>query len=489
MMHVAHNRIGHHRGRRRLWLEGPRLSLVRFEPGARYRLRVDPDRRRIVLELRPDGERAVSGRTRKSGGVLRPIIDIAGALLERVFGAAAEKVRVVYRERQIEVALPPLAVAQARREADLVDRLSCGEALAVGSICGGAEVIGHAVHTGLEQAGVRTEPVLAADIDPEGLDVAVAANPRTRGGSLSFEGSIAELEPELVPRLDLMCVTLPCTAASLAGRAHGRHEVPEADPDAGFLVAPALALIRAASPAVVIAENVPTWANTASAWIWRRQLEAWGYSLFELALYGPDFGAYERRDRWACVAFSRGVAPEAFEVPAEPRTGLQVADVLENVPLDDERWRTREYLTRHAERHVAAGNNFKLNVVSPSDETVGVMGRCYWKGRTTEPQLRHPTDPARRRLFTPLENARLRGCPEDLAEAIIRDRSPTAATELLGQSGIWPAFAALARAVGRHLSSLARPTNVTPMPVRTAPERRAAAAKASGGVGQLALAF
>jgi DNA (cytosine-5)-methyltransferase 1 len=491
-MHIAHARIGCNKGKSRLWLEGPRLSLVAFEPGSRFHLRTDAAGRKIVLELRPDGERMVSSRTRRSGGVIRPIIDLAGAILDRVFGAA-EKVRVIYREREIEVTLPPLAVAQAQREADLRDRLGAGRPLSVGTLCIGAGIIDHAVHAGLHEAGIATEAALAVDIDPEGLDVAVTANPATKGCRMSIEASIDEIEPEIMPKLSVLLAGLPCTAASVAGRARKRLTMPEADEQAGHLCHAYLTLLRASEAPITAIENVPQYASTASAAIIRTQLKRLGYRVFEVPLVGSEFGAIEARRRWTLIGISEGLAPDTFEVPAQPGSATRLGDILEDVPPGDPRWQDHAYLDRHAEAQATKGNSFKRNIVTADNTTVGTIGRSYWKHRTSEPSLQAPHDASLSRLLTPAEHARVKSIPDDLAAAIINGRSATAAHELLGQGAVWSCFHALGRALGQVLAPLTG-SNVVPLPSRkpaaVLPLRRPSrSSKPAADFGQLALAL
>ncbi|WP_207461293.1 DNA cytosine methyltransferase [Azospirillum sp. SYSU D00513] len=498
-MHIAHTRIGSVRGRLRLWLEGPRLSLVSFAPGTRFKLHSDPANHKLVLKLDANGERAVSGRVRKAGGIMRPIIDITGSLLERIFPSSAEQVRVIYRDAEIEVVLPPIAVAQAKREEEVRERLREGKPLSVGTLCIGAGVIDHAVHSGLGEAGIQTEAALAVDIDPESLEVALTANPATKGCRMTIEASIDEIEPEIMPRLSILLAGLPCTAASVAGRARKRLAMPEDDEQAGHLCHAYLQLLRASQAPVTVIENVPQYASTASAAIIRRQLRAMRYRVFEIPLFGPDFGALEARHRWTLIGISEGIAPETLEVPAEPGPVRRLGEVLEDVPAGDPRWQDHAYLDRHAEQQAAKGNNFKRNLVTADAQQVGTIGKGYWKHRTSEPAIQSPYDPALSRLLTPAEHAEVKSLPRELADAILHGRSATSAHELLGQSAVWSCFKALGKALGKVLapltishdaapSRMARPL-VRPVELHAQSARPFLTKKQPVGLGQLAFAW
>jgi len=451
-MHIVHTKIGFNRGRRRLWQEGPRLAWAGFRPGARFTIVSDPERRRLVLRLSPSGERIVSSWAR--GATVRPIVDVAGAIVERVFGVSDDRVRCIFKAGEIEVSLAPIAVARASREDRLRRKLVEGAPLAVGSVFTGGGVLDHAIHAGLAAEGIGTVSSLVADFDADGLEVALFANPATRGARVSVEGPIDEVDTAQLPTLDLLIAGIPCTAASRQGRAKKQQfAMPEADTEAGHLVVSYLATVRATNPAIAVLENVVDYAGTASAHIIRTQLARWGYEVFQVQLAGGAHGALEDRRRWSVVAFSQGIAPVSFQVVATASRAGTLGQILEHVPADHVSWRRREYLELHAARHAAKGGGFKRNLVDGEARSITCIGRRYWKGRTTEPQLVAPHDPELARLLTPAEHARVKSLPADLADAVISGRSPTRAHELLGQSVVWNCFKDVGRAVGRALRS------------------------------------
>ena len=103
MLHLAYVSLGEHRGHRRLWLEGRRLEDAGFGPATRYAAILDAAAGRIRLVARPDGDRMVSQRQRE-GGVCRPIVDLANALLDRVLGDR-RRARVAYAPGEIEITI------------------------------------------------------------------------------------------------------------------------------------------------------------------------------------------------------------------------------------------------------------------------------------------------------------------------------------------------------------------------------------------------
>jgi len=76
--------LGVNRGRPRLWLEGQWLAEGGFTRHARYTVAVQTDRT-LKLVIAPDGERKVSGKTKKDGSD-HPIIDFNGSDLQPYAG-------------------------------------------------------------------------------------------------------------------------------------------------------------------------------------------------------------------------------------------------------------------------------------------------------------------------------------------------------------------------------------------------------------------
>jgi len=138
-----------------------------------------------------------------------------------------------------------------------------------------------------------------------------------------------------------------------------------------------------------------------------------------------------------------------FEVGGvEPIPGIQayfkVADVLEDVPLDSDTWRSYSYLADKEIRDKEAGKGFKRCLVDGSESKVPTIRRLYHKAGSTDTYVKHP-DGLRSRLFTPIEHARLKGIPERLIAGL----SNTVAHEVLGQSVCYPVFVALGTALGQ----------------------------------------
>lgn len=440
---VSYTKVGEHRGRKRLWLEGLRLAAAGFEPGTRFSLTLDLSSRRIVLEADPAGDRQVSSRATKSGG-RTPIIDVCDADLERVLGPAG-RVRAAIFDGRIEFDLHPVERAVAEREARTRANVAAGE-IREGVLCAGGGVSAWALSRGFNEAGLHSSVDWVVDREARYLQAAADNNPVVTAARL-FEASLEELDPDYIAPVDVVQVSLPCTGHSVAGKAKRKIEHAEQHPTDALAVYGALKLLEAAQPSVVIAENVVQAQTSATYALIRAYLQEQGYAIAERVLTGEDAGTLEHRDRHWLVAISRGFA-EGFSLehlPKQPRQHQRLGDVLEALPEDASNWKAFGYLEAKAERDAADGKGFARQLVTPDAERVGTIGRGYSKARSTEPFL--VREDGLQRLLTPVEHARVKGIPEQL----VADLSQVLAHEILGQSILFPHAHALAAHIGTHL--------------------------------------
>ncbi len=104
-------KIGQHRGKPRLWLEGSKAQLGGFMPGKRFEAKKDLDKQMLILELSDSGCRIVSRKLK--GERELPVIDINSGELLSVFDGI-EAVRVVVQDCKIFIL--PLATEIAVKE-------------------------------------------------------------------------------------------------------------------------------------------------------------------------------------------------------------------------------------------------------------------------------------------------------------------------------------------------------------------------------------
>lgn len=444
---VSYTTVSEHRGNARVWLEGLRLNDAGFRKGTAYTVTLDPTRRTITLAIAEDGDRAVSGRTRPNGKTT-PIIDVASEDLSAIVQQGM-RLQVVVRPGLIQFTLSPREAAKAEREARTRNEVQRGY-LSEGTLCAGAGIATHAVAQGIEQGGLRSRVDFIVDRERRYLEVANENNPAISRQTQIFEASLEELAPELLPKASLMQISLPCTGHSPSGKAKRGLASAEDHPTDALAVYGSMRLIDAVQPSIVISENVTQAATSASYALMRAYFQEAGYKIFETTLDHTDAGSVEARRRWWMLAISEGLA-RGFtldDLPKLAKRHATLGDVLEPIADDDPMWSRNSYLDAKAARDADAGKGFKRQFVGPDSETVGTIGRGYYKRRSTEPFLKR--DDGMERLLTPVEHARVKGIPE----AIVRDVGNIVGHEVLGQSILHGHGVVLGERVATHLLGL-----------------------------------
>lgn len=454
------------RGTPRIWLEGRRLAAAGFTPAARYEISVDQKDRAITLRLTANGERLVSRKRR--GETEHPVIDLAnGRMLELFEGLESVKIR--FDKGAVIITPTATDLRRLERSARLRRKLETGQTLNVGSVSTGLGILALAMHEGLSEAGLQTDLKFAVDIEPAYLEQCAKANPAWGPTTIAVESPMQELAFDAsalmaLPKVDILEAGLPCTAASVAGRAKKSLAKPEDDPKAGHLVAGFLAIAAAVNPAVILIENVPQYMSSASFAILQNQLKEWGYDVHASVLQGEAFGCLEHRNRMALVAVTEGITFDLSAVTSEMEEPRRLGDYLDEVPADSDLWSEMSYLRAKEQKDIAAGKGFRMQTYDAEALKIGTLTRGYAKVRSTDPKLKHPTDPALLRQLTPAEHARIKGVPLPMIE----DLGVTRAHEMLGQSILARPFKALADYLGQALIAwrdhLNPPVRLTPAP-------------------------
>lgn len=441
MMQWVSLTLGPHRGGRRLWMQGLRLAVAGYVPGATYTVLADAVHRTLTLRVAEDGERVVSSKTR--GSSVWPVIDLDR--MERVFGVF-ERVQVRVAVGVIVVVVHPHEIAAWERGQRLRRKLRGGEALACGSLSHGGGVLDQALHAGFHDVRVPVWLAWACDREDAYLQAAMERNPVWTDKTLVLHGDMEDFDLGLLGRIEVLVAGLPCTGASAAGKAKNALRLAEEHETAGTPFLAFLDAIRTTQPALIVLENVVAYASTASMAVIRSALSRWGYTVHEHIVGAGLAGTLERRDRLCVLAVTRG-----FDLQWEPRPlrrrEAHLGEVLEAVGPDDPAWKACGYLDAKEARDLAAGKGFRLQLVTETSTEVGTIGRGYQKMRSTEPMLAHPSGDGRRRLLTPLEHARVKG----IDPALVAGLSATLAHEMLGQSVLAPAWRAIGRMLGQQM--------------------------------------
>lgn len=446
--------IGESKGVARLWLEGRSLIHAGISIGTKYLVRAQEALGR--LELVPVKE--VSGpytctvSKRERYGVVSPLLEVRTELLSKMF-EGLKRVRVAIREGRIVVTPLQIDIKVRERVLRLKQKLANRAKLATASLFHGGGVMDKAIHAGLMAMGVASFIQVGVEMEQTYLDASLRNNPELWSSeSIAICSDIRDVGlRDNPPMVELLVGGVPCTGASTAGRAKNKLARAEDHSTAGSLFYDYLKMVEILNPAVVVLENVKQYADTASMTVIRSVLSSLGYTLFEVVLNGTDFGALEARSRLIMVAITRGLE-NGFDFNNLVSTStkpLNLGKVLEDIPLDSERWKSYDYLAAKEVRDIAAGKGFKRQIVTPESESVGTIGRGFAKARSTEPFLAHPTDPNLSRLFTPVEHARIKTAPTSLIEGL----SDTTAHEVLGQGVIFKKLEVVGQLLGHTLNA------------------------------------
>ena len=442
-------KIGCHRGNPRLWLQGRVPHHAGFTPHKRFTVQVDEGAMRITLSLTEDGERKVS--LKEKNGKVVPIVDINSSVDLAMFEGIGE-VRVIVREGSIEVM--PLETAQRmkRRLNRVQAKLRAGIPLDVGSFSHGGGILSKALHDGMRSVGVATHLKFANDIREDLLEHAAENNPVWTDKTVMLAAPMQELvfdqvAMSLLGECDILEAGIPCSGASVSGRAKNATACAEAHPEVGHLVVAFLALIARVNPAAIVLENVPPYQSSSSMWIIRNQLRDLGYVVHEEVLAGKDWNTLDQRRRLCMVAFTQGMDYSMDMLVRPAPEAIRLGDALEQVPLDDPSWSTMTGLKDKAVRDLAAGKNFQMQVVDADSTWVRSPGKGYSRNRSTEPKVQHPENPELLRLFTPNEHAAIKGNDPQL----ISGTSFKMAHEILGQGVNSRVFESVGAAVGHAL--------------------------------------
>lgn len=456
-MFISIRRLGEHRGAPRLYLDTHALTAAGFSPGTTYRIECSADSavQRLTLTPCASGDRRVSCKRRGNADV--PVVDLnSTAWLGRF--AAAGAVRVVVLRGAIHVLAVAGLLKAAERSARLADALQSQRPLRAGSLAFGIGITSQALHAGLQAEGVAVELAVANELCGNLLDLAQLNNrlvDQTR--TLVLQGPMQEIIADdwlrsRLPTLELLEIAIPCSGASRAGKSKRGLVQMEDHPDVGHLVAAMIQWVAALQPTILFAECTPDYQRSASAAILRAWLRDAGYGLDEAVLDARDFGSLEARVRWFMVAFppqldlSLNGASLAESNQLVPST---LSDVLDDIANDDPRWRAVEHLKSKQRRDRSKGNGFKMQLLTTDACRVPTLRAGYAKAGSTDPRLLHPTDPARSRLLTGAEHARIKG----IDPALLVGTSDTLAHRVCGQSVDTRPVHALGRRLGQALLS------------------------------------
>lgn len=373
------HKLGQNKGAPRLYLEGNQTKRAGFTPGENYEVEVNVEKGMVALRLKDGGSRVVSKKQKR--GEEMPVIDINSQQVLSMF-EGMQAVRVVMRKAEIFILPLATEVRKNQRIKDFNDKVANNQPLTVGSISHGIGVLSHAVHQGFKDAGVKSKLSFALDIREELLEQASSQNDAWDEDTQLIAAPIQEVAFDAYAMASLKPVNclefgLPCSGASVAGRAKLGTAKPEDHPEVGHLIAAAIAIIARVNPMGIIFENVVPYSSSASMSILRNQLKDFGYTCHEEVLEGADWNELENRKRFCMVAVTEGVDFDFAKLRKPVKVERTLSEILEDMPEDDARWSRMSGLKAKQERDLEKGNNFKMQVFNGQSTSIGTITKGY----------------------------------------------------------------------------------------------------------------
>lgn len=449
---VLNVKIGESKRVPRIWMEGESLTRAGLKIETYYCVQTTTENRIELHEATADykGETfKVSSRNRH--GVQRPLMEVRSRSLRVVF-EQSEKVRVAIRKGVIVITAHQHELNMIERSQRVLKKVREGAKLAVCSLFHAGGVMDKALHHGFELGGLTSFVKVAVELSSVYLSASLRNNPELwQPESVAIHTDIRDMNwRNNAPACDVLVAGIPCNAASKAGMAKNSLQFAEQHDAAGSLFFDFLEGVKATNPAIIVAENVPEYQKTSGMAVIRSVLGSLGYEVFETVLNGNDFGALERRRRMVMVAVCKRLSQQAFDFdtlsPVKEKESC-LNDILDTFPLDSERWSTFEHLAIKAVSDKEAGKGFAPQHLTGAEGFCGTVGKGYFKGRSTEPFIKHPTDSSLLRLLTPQEHARIKGIPE----CVFAGEAETKAHEIMGQAVIYPLFVSVGAGIAQFL--------------------------------------
>lgn len=448
---VTYSKLTDHRGNKRIWLEGKRLSLIGFNRYEPYSTELDEENTMIILRLDPDGDKKVAGRKRGEREI--PILDLGNEKITKMLGDA-ERIRAIFSEGKIVIEVHHEDKALKDRE-DRFKKHAKEGAITKGDACSGAAVFTAAMQEAMDESGISSSVEWIIDREGKYLQVAIDNNPAIDDDTCIFEASLEELEPELLTNIDHLHFSLACTGHSTAGKSKNKIGKAEEHPIDATSVFGIRDIIKNANPALLTSENVTEAQDSATYTLLKSELQRLGYVVYETILDQFQAGSFERRKRYWFMAISKGLdaltkGMGLDNIQPYPLQYACLGNLLEDVPADDPSWSDNQYLKDKAIRDKATGKGFaNRQLLSPGASSCGTIGRHYNKRRSTEPFVTRSD--GKERLLTPVEHARAKGIPEEMTKGVAR----TTAHEFMGQAGLWNQ----AKGIGDRISDIIKMVN------------------------------
>ena len=254
-------------------------------------------------------------------------------------------------------------------------------------------------------------------------------------------GDITQIDPNDIPKFDILLGGFPCQPFSCAGLKKGFEDT------RGTLFFDIAQIAKYHKPQVLFLENVKGFKNHDKGNTFRvvkETLEELGYRVFAEVLNARDFGVPQNRERIYIIAFLDHSIE--FKFPKALNKHVKLGDILEE-KVDDKYTISDKLWAGHQRRkleHKKKGNGFGYCMFNEESEYTSTISARYYKDGSEiliEQKGKNP------RKLSPREAGRLQGFPDDFKIVV----SDTQAYKQFGNSVAVPVIKELAKEILKHL--------------------------------------
>jgi len=256
-------------------------------------------------------------------------------------------------------------------------------------------------------------------------------------------GDITKIEPEEIPKFDILLAGFPCQPFSQAGFKKGFADT------RGTLFFNVARIINYHRPKVVFLENVKrlrTHDGGNTFEVIKGTLEEMGYEVHSEVLNAKNFGVPQNRERIYIIGF---LGKTNFEFPKGVIKKKILGEILEKkvdpkYTISDKLWAGHK---RRKKEHIEKGNGFGYSLFDEKSEYTSTMSARYYKDGSEILINQKNKNP---RKVTPREAARLQGFPEDFIIPV----SDNQAYKQFGNSVAVPVIMELAKRVIKEMEKM-----------------------------------
>lgn len=424
------SKVGLHRGKPRIWIEGKKLSNAGFDVGSFYEIDIQ-SKKKLTIKPSDNGGYKVS---KKKG--LCPVMDISKLKASEVFNSD-EKVQIKIFNKRIEITQAP------HDRYNEVVKNSFDDSFKAIEFFSGGGTLSKAISDG------GFDIKVAVELDSSYAESYENNFPECR----MINSAIQDIAMKTLPKgVELLTAGVPCDTYSVARRNGGKGNTGKKTIGKhrnNHMVYYVCEAIRYARPKTVLIEEVKAFSDTVQADMLKSVLSDLNYHVHETVV-APE-NEITKRQRYCLVA-------SLFEGFTFPKFDYSIEETVKSIFFSgkpERDWfasdsRTIQRELAYLEKHRKKGNGFGFVPIGIDSERVPTLTKDYTKLRSEW----YLTDGERYRPCGAQEAKKLHGFPEDF----VLPESQTKAMQILGQGVLYRPFKLISESIKNHLQEYVRKT-------------------------------